>query len=304
MDEAGEEVEQAWAGHRRRVLDVGYRMLGSVADAEEVTQEAFLRLARADRTDIEDVRGWLVTVVGRLCLDRLRADARRAAYIGPWLPEPVVDPGPGIEDRVTLDDSVRMALLVVLSSCHRRSGPRSCSTTCSRCPSTTSPTRWAAPPPRAASSLLAPGVASPRAPPRHASRSHRRGAGAGRPVRRGLRARRPGRPGRGARSRGDRRVRLRWTGPRRPARGGERRRRRRDEPRDAFDGSGASLEVADINTEPGVLVPSVATSPRRSPSPSPTAGSPPCTRSATPTSSGASSHRSDLATSPGVSGLR
>ncbi len=114
MDEAAEEVEQAWAEHRRRVLDVGYRMLGSVADAEEVTQEAFLRLARADRTGIEDVRGWLITVVGRLCLDRLRADARRAAYIGPWLPEPVVDPGPGIEDRVTLDDSVRMALLVVL----------------------------------------------------------------------------------------------------------------------------------------------------------------------------------------------
>ena len=113
------ELERRWRAHRRRLVDIGYRMLGSVADAEDVAGEAFARLAAADLIDIDDVEGWLVTVTGRLCLDRLRsAERRRRAYIGPWLPEPVlgsadptaIDPA----DRVTLDDSVRMALLVVL----------------------------------------------------------------------------------------------------------------------------------------------------------------------------------------------
>src|SRR5438128_61223 len=107
-----------WREHRGLALDVAYRMLGSLSDAEDVVQEAFARLMRVDLNEIEDVRGWLVVVVTRLCLDQLRsARSRREAYVGPWLPEPLVDlPGeePDPADRVTLDDSVRMALLVVL----------------------------------------------------------------------------------------------------------------------------------------------------------------------------------------------
>src|SRR5205809_7733021 len=106
----------AWREHRRYILDVAYRMLGSVSDAEDVVQEAFARLLQQDADQIQDVRGWLVAVANRLCLDQLRsARSRRESYVGPWLPEPVVegetdDPS----DRITLDDSVRMALLVVL----------------------------------------------------------------------------------------------------------------------------------------------------------------------------------------------
>lgn len=101
------------------MLDIGYRMLGSVTEAEDVTSEAYVRLLAADLDAIDDVVGWLVSVTGRLCVDRLRSsDLRRRAYVGPWLPEPIVnaldqaavDPA----DRVTLDDSIRMALLVLL----------------------------------------------------------------------------------------------------------------------------------------------------------------------------------------------
>ena len=111
-------LSEAWREHRRYVLDVAYRMLGSISEAEDVVQEAFTRLLDVDLDEIEDVRAWLVVVVTRLCLDQLRsARSRREAYVGPWLPEPLVPP-PGAEpdpaDRVTLDDSVRMALLVVL----------------------------------------------------------------------------------------------------------------------------------------------------------------------------------------------
>jgi RNA polymerase sigma-70 factor (ECF subfamily) len=118
-DPAGGAVGAAWREHRRYLLDVAYRMLGSVTEAEDVVQEAYARLVRADVDEIEDVRGWLVVVVSRLCLDQLRsARVRREAYVGPWLPEPVVPPTGGAPtdpaDRITLDDSVRIALLVVL----------------------------------------------------------------------------------------------------------------------------------------------------------------------------------------------
>ena len=106
-----------WREHHRHLLDVGYRMLGSVSDAEDAVQEAFARLLRADLGEIDDPGGWLVVVVSRLCLDQLRsARVRREAYIGPWLPEPVIPAGDalGPEERVTLDDTVRTALLLVL----------------------------------------------------------------------------------------------------------------------------------------------------------------------------------------------
>ena len=109
----------AFEAHRPHLLGVAYRMLGSIADAEVVVQEAWLRLARVDPASIHDLRGWLTTVTGRLCLDRLRAvRAAREAYVGPWLPEPLVarqpstDPDPA--DVAVLAESVRMALLLVL----------------------------------------------------------------------------------------------------------------------------------------------------------------------------------------------
>jgi len=112
-----ERLAEAWRDHRQYVLDVAYRMLGSVTDAEDVVQETFARLFRA-QDEIADVRGWLVVVATRLCLDQLRsARAKREAYVGPWLPEPVVESaGASVDpaDRITLDDSVRMAMLVVL----------------------------------------------------------------------------------------------------------------------------------------------------------------------------------------------
>jgi RNA polymerase sigma-70 factor (ECF subfamily) len=111
-------LDAAWRVHRRRLLDIAYRMLGSISDAEDVVQEAYARLVRADRDEIDDLRGWLITVTGRICIDHLRsADVKRRAYVGPWLPEPLVEfPGADTDpaDRVTLDDSVRMALLVLL----------------------------------------------------------------------------------------------------------------------------------------------------------------------------------------------
>jgi RNA polymerase sigma-70 factor, ECF subfamily len=107
-----------WREHHRYLLNVAYRMLGSVSEAEDAVQDAFARLLRLDLAAIDDVRGWLVVAVTRRCLDQLRsARARREVYVGPWLPEPVIDaPDQGVDpaERVTLDDSVRMAMLLVL----------------------------------------------------------------------------------------------------------------------------------------------------------------------------------------------
>ncbi|MGQ0717885.1 MAG: sigma-70 family RNA polymerase sigma factor [Pseudonocardiales bacterium] len=107
--------------HRTHLLRVAYRLTGSLAEAQDAVQEAWLRLARlpdADRAAIRDPRGWLTTVVGRLCLDRLRSAAvQRERYVGSWLPEPLVTrlDGPADPlDEVVRDDGVRMAALVVL----------------------------------------------------------------------------------------------------------------------------------------------------------------------------------------------
>lgn len=113
------DLEGAWRAHRRRVFDVAYRMLGSVSEAEDITQEAYVRLVRVGLEEIDDPLGWLITVTARLCLDHLRSsDVRRVSYVGPWLPEPLVESGSAFspEERVTLDESVRMALLVVLET--------------------------------------------------------------------------------------------------------------------------------------------------------------------------------------------
>lgn len=111
------DVEQ-FETHRRHLFGVAYRMLGMAADAEDAVQEAWLRLRRTDAGQIDDLRAWLTTVVGRICLDQLRsARVRREAYIGPWLPEPIITSAPtdgSPESAVELDESVRMAMLVVL----------------------------------------------------------------------------------------------------------------------------------------------------------------------------------------------
>lgn len=110
-------ADSVWADNRRRLLDLAYRMLGSRSDADDVVQDAYLRLSQANLDGIQDPTGWLVTVTGRLCIDRLRSSrAKREAYVGPWLPEPILgsDGSADPADQVTLDDSVRMAMLVVM----------------------------------------------------------------------------------------------------------------------------------------------------------------------------------------------
>ena len=112
---------ERFAAARPRLLRLAYSQLGDLGEAEDVVQEAWLRLDRTGADRIEDLDAWLTTVVGRLALDALRsARARRERYVGPWLPEPVVTPvaaatpPPDPADRVTLDESVSYALLAVL----------------------------------------------------------------------------------------------------------------------------------------------------------------------------------------------
>ena len=109
--------------HRGHLLGVAYRMLGTISEAEDAVQETYLRLVRVDPKTLRDVRGWLTTTIARICLDELgSARARRESYVGPWLPEPTVggqvsaQPRLGPEDRVTLDESVSLAMLVLLES--------------------------------------------------------------------------------------------------------------------------------------------------------------------------------------------
>jgi len=106
-------VAERFAQARPRLLRLAYSELGDLGEAEDVVQEAWLRLQRVDVDTIENLDGWLTTVIARLALDRLRsARARRETYVGPWLPEPLVSEDPA--DRVTLDESVSYALLTVL----------------------------------------------------------------------------------------------------------------------------------------------------------------------------------------------
>jgi RNA polymerase sigma-70 factor (ECF subfamily) len=108
-------LDDAWREHRPYLLDLAFRMLGSIADAEDVTQEAFVRLMRVGIDDIDDLRGWLIVVVSRLCLDQLRsARARREDHSPVERPRELRAHDADPLDRVTLDDNVRIALLVVL----------------------------------------------------------------------------------------------------------------------------------------------------------------------------------------------
>ena len=116
---------------RRQLINVAYRLLGSLADAEDAVQETYARwyaMSPQQQEAIENPGAWLTRVASRICLDLLRsARARRERYVGEWIPEPLPDPAEWISgrpggatadpaDRVTLDESVSMAFLVVLES--------------------------------------------------------------------------------------------------------------------------------------------------------------------------------------------
>jgi RNA polymerase sigma-70 factor (ECF subfamily) len=107
-------VASVFERERPRLVGLAYRLLGSLSDAEDVVQDAWLRWEKADHSSIERPEAWLTTVVGRLGLDRLRARQRdRAEYVGPWLPEPLVrEPDPA--ELAELSDSLTTAFLLLL----------------------------------------------------------------------------------------------------------------------------------------------------------------------------------------------
>jgi RNA polymerase sigma-70 factor (ECF subfamily) len=111
--------EESFVVHRSLLFTVAYEMLGSVADAEDVVQETWLRwgaLVEAERRDVRDPRAYLVRIVTRLSLNRLRTLARqREEYVGEWLPEPVLT-SPDVAEDVELAESVSIAMLTVLQT--------------------------------------------------------------------------------------------------------------------------------------------------------------------------------------------
>jgi RNA polymerase sigma-70 factor (ECF subfamily) len=102
--------------YRGRLLGLAYRMLGSMADAEDAVQETYLRWHAADRDNVSDPRAFLMTTTTRICLDLLTsARARREEYVGPWLPEPVFDTAALAPDsRTELAEDLSIALLLIL----------------------------------------------------------------------------------------------------------------------------------------------------------------------------------------------
>jgi RNA polymerase sigma-70 factor (ECF subfamily) len=108
-------LAEKFEANRAHLRSVAYRMLGTPIEAEDAVQEAWLRLSRSDADSIDNLGGWLTTVVARVCLDMLRGrKARREEPMGPHVPEPTVSPEHGPEHERLLADSVGLALLVVL----------------------------------------------------------------------------------------------------------------------------------------------------------------------------------------------
>jgi RNA polymerase sigma-70 factor (ECF subfamily) len=105
----------AFEEHRRRLWGVAYRMLGSHADADDIVQEAYLRWHGAAKDDVRAPQAWLVTTTTRLCIDRLRQRrAEREAYVGPWLPEPLVEEVPAADAATELASDLSVAFLALL----------------------------------------------------------------------------------------------------------------------------------------------------------------------------------------------
>jgi len=117
-------ADQEWlAGrfeeHRSRLRAVAYRMLGSLSEADDAVQDTWIRLSRSNADEVENLGGWLTTVVARVCLNMLRSrQTRREEPFGPHVPEPIIDPVAGVdpEHEALLADSVGLALLVVLET--------------------------------------------------------------------------------------------------------------------------------------------------------------------------------------------
>jgi len=112
----GSRAADPFADHRDVLFAIAYRMLGTVSDAQDAVQDAWLRWAAVDPATVRHPRAYLIRTISRLSLDRLRsATSRREVYVGPWLPEPL-DTGPDVAEKVAQSDSVSMALLVVLET--------------------------------------------------------------------------------------------------------------------------------------------------------------------------------------------
>ncbi|WSG72261.1 RNA polymerase sigma-70 factor [Nonomuraea glycinis] len=110
------EATEAFVAHRNLLFTVAYEMLGSAADAEDVLQETWLRWVKVDLGQVRDQRAYLVRITTRRSLDRLRAVRRRKeAYVGPWLPEPLLT-APDVAEDIELAESVSMALMLVLET--------------------------------------------------------------------------------------------------------------------------------------------------------------------------------------------
>jgi len=109
---------EVFEDYRGLMFAVAYRMLGTIADAEDAVQDAWLRWSAASRADVADPRAYLARIITNTALNRLRAvRARREAYVGPWLPEPLLtEAGPDAAERAELAESVSVAMLVVLES--------------------------------------------------------------------------------------------------------------------------------------------------------------------------------------------
>ena len=118
MNDVAWETEQ-FQRHRPHLEAVAYRMLGSVSEAEDALQETWLRLSRSRQETIHNARAWLTTIVGRVCIDMLRArQSRREDYVGVWVPEPIVevDEQADPQQQMLIADTVGLALLVVLET--------------------------------------------------------------------------------------------------------------------------------------------------------------------------------------------
>src|SRR5688500_1205615 len=105
--------------HRGHLRAVAYRMLGSLTEAEDAVQDTWLRVSRAGASEVENLGGWLTTIIARVCLNMLRSrNARREEFFGVHLPDPIISPdgGPDPEREALLADSVSLALLVVLDT--------------------------------------------------------------------------------------------------------------------------------------------------------------------------------------------
>ncbi|MFF1381059.1 RNA polymerase sigma-70 factor [Streptomyces sp. NPDC058308] len=114
--ESVDSATEVFVAHRNLLFTVAYEMLGSAADAEDVVQEAWLRWVGVDPATVREKRAYLVRIVTRQALDRMRALGRRKeSYVGPWLPEPLLT-APDVAEDVELADSVSMAMLLVLET--------------------------------------------------------------------------------------------------------------------------------------------------------------------------------------------